>query len=255
MYSDVKQRIKSCGNFSYFSSYMSQPKFQLFTFKSWAGSSDISYYLNSHHIDFHFWSMEGLARPERVVAMAATGIASRKPYEVKTEDTISLLAQWRNLSDQSSLGTAIYTASWVAPKADVHSQQHFHYMGTTGEFRVNQAHRGYTMNSDDGTPLSINPLYMKYTPDSNGLFSGQYGYGYRSIEEFVKSVLKIRDGSYKPRDFEHSLATVHRTVTSTAILHAGRLSLDNNGAAVTIEYDNQGFPQKLVVQKTTTSRL
>jgi D-galacturonate reductase len=255
MYADVKQRVQSCGNFSYFSSYMSQPKFQLFTFKSWAGSSDISYYLNSHHIDFHCWTMEGLARPERVVSMASTGIASRKPYEVKTEDTISLLVQWRNLSDRSSLGTAIYTASWVAPKADVHSQQQFHYMGTTGEFRVNQAHRGYTMNSDDGTPISINPLYMKYTPDSNGHFSGQYGYGYRSVEEFVKSVLKIRDGSFEPKDFEHTLATVHRTVTSTAILHAGRLSLDNKGAAVTIEYDNQGFPQQLVVQTPIASRL
>lgn len=31
---------------------MSQPKSQLETFKSWAGiDSDISYYLNSHHID------------------------------------------------------------------------------------------------------------------------------------------------------------------------------------------------------------
>lgn len=42
------------GEFSHLSSYMSQPKHQLQTFKSWAGrASDISYYLNSHHIDFH----------------------------------------------------------------------------------------------------------------------------------------------------------------------------------------------------------
>ena len=42
------------GDFSYFNSFMSQPKFQLETFKAWAGiSSDISYYLNSHHIDLH----------------------------------------------------------------------------------------------------------------------------------------------------------------------------------------------------------
>ena len=35
---------------------MSQPKHQLDTFRAWAGkSSDISYYLNSHHIDFHEW--------------------------------------------------------------------------------------------------------------------------------------------------------------------------------------------------------
>jgi hypothetical protein len=31
--------------------------FQLETFRSWAGiSSDISYYLNSHHVDFLTWS-------------------------------------------------------------------------------------------------------------------------------------------------------------------------------------------------------
>lgn len=35
---------------------MAQPKVQLDTFKAWAGlSSDINYYLNSHHIDIHNW--------------------------------------------------------------------------------------------------------------------------------------------------------------------------------------------------------
>lgn len=62
---DARERIRSqLGEFGFFTSYMSQPKFQLDTFKAWAGiSSDISYYLNSHHIDFHCWAMEGLARP------------------------------------------------------------------------------------------------------------------------------------------------------------------------------------------------
>ena len=56
---------------------MSQPKFQLDTFRSWAGiSSDISYYLNSHHIDFHCWSMIGKAIPVSVVGTASTGVAS-----------------------------------------------------------------------------------------------------------------------------------------------------------------------------------
>ena len=43
--------------------YMSQPKLQLSTFKAWVGiSSDISYYLNSHHIDFHVSSRAGCCR-------------------------------------------------------------------------------------------------------------------------------------------------------------------------------------------------
>lgn len=66
--------------------YMSQPKTQLHTFKSWAGttiimslctfvlslnfpgkSSDISYYLNSHHVDYHAWATQGLTRPMHVL--------------------------------------------------------------------------------------------------------------------------------------------------------------------------------------------
>lgn len=44
------------GQPSYFYSYMSQPKGQLKTFAKWAGvDSDISYYLNSHHIDIFEW--------------------------------------------------------------------------------------------------------------------------------------------------------------------------------------------------------
>jgi D-galacturonate reductase len=56
IYVDARDRIKCMGGFSFFTSYMSQPKHQLQTFKAWAGkSSDISYYLNSHHIDYHEW--------------------------------------------------------------------------------------------------------------------------------------------------------------------------------------------------------
>jgi D-galacturonate reductase len=51
VYSDAKMRSKDIGDFSFFNSYMSQPKSQLETFKAWAGvDSDISYYLNSHHV-------------------------------------------------------------------------------------------------------------------------------------------------------------------------------------------------------------
>ena len=53
---------------------MSQPKYQLHTFKAWAGSSsDISYYLNSHHIDFHEWCVGHTAKPISVHAIASTG--------------------------------------------------------------------------------------------------------------------------------------------------------------------------------------
>jgi hypothetical protein len=84
----------------------------------------------------------------------------------KTEDTITLLVDWQNISNPAQRGTAVYTASWAAPlKAGVHSEQRFHYMAAKGEVRVDQAHRGYSVVEDDigkvGASFSLTqlPLY------------------------------------------------------------------------------------------------
>lgn len=119
--------------------------------------------------------MQGRGRPLSVFASAATGVATGKPYECAagTEDTITLTVTWGNNS--GTIGTAVYTASWIAPKADVHSQQRFHYMGHTGELVVDQAHRGYTACTDKDGYNSINPLYMSYLPGPDGHFQGHHG--------------------------------------------------------------------------------
>lgn len=234
IYADARDRIRQLGNFSFFQSYMSQPKSQLQTFKSWAGkSSDISFYLNAHHIDFNVWCCGHFARPICVRASAATGVAELQG--IPTEDTITLMVDWENRSNQS-LATAVYTASWIAPKSDVHSQQRFFYMGHKGEITVDQAHRGYSMAADDSGLSSLNPLFMRYTPDADGFFAGQSGYGYKSIEAFVLAADRIRRGEATPEMFVGKLATAQETLLVTAILEAGRISLDAGGATVRIEY-------------------
>jgi D-galacturonate reductase len=71
--------------------YMSQPKMQLTTFASWLGSgaSDISYYLNAHHIDLLEWCLEGKARPVLVFGSGSTGVA-KALTGADVEDTITL---------------------------------------------------------------------------------------------------------------------------------------------------------------------
>jgi D-galacturonate reductase len=81
---------------------------------------------------------------------------------------------------------------------------------------------------------------MKYTPDAQGYFSGQSGYGYRSIEAFVDAATQVRAGSAVPADFRDGLATVDDTVLVTAILEAGRRSLNNGGLPHQIEYATTG---------------
>lgn len=224
LYADAVDQIRTFGDFSYMNSYMSQPKTQLDTFASWAGiSSDISYYLNAHHIDLLCWALKEIAKPISVMASASTGVADKKLGR-EVEDTITLTVQWENIKS-GALGTSIHTASWIAPPSDVHSQQRFFYMGHQGEVNIDQAHRGYTLATDNKGFKSANPLFMKYTP-RNGNFVGQEGYGYKSIETFIRSVNALNKDNTLLKSFNAELPTIENTFNVTAILEAGRKSLD-----------------------------
>jgi D-galacturonate reductase len=218
---------------------MSQPKHQLETFKAWAGkSSDISYYLNSHHIDYHEWCMHGKARPLRVAAHASNGVAKTRLDGVETEDTITIVVDWKNFED-GSIGHGVYTSSWIAPKADVHSQQRWFYMGQKGEITTDQAHRGYSVCQDDLAYCTPNPLFWKPTP-SGGKFVGQRTYGYQSFEAFIDAVAEVNSGRKKVSDFDAVVPTLSTIVGTTAIMEAGRRSLDEGGRPYELVYEGDG---------------
>ncbi|KAK4670069.1 uncharacterized protein QC763_208480 [Podospora pseudopauciseta] len=238
-YADAKFRAKKLGDFNYFYSYMSQPKFQLETFKAWAGiDSDISYYLNSHHVDICDSMVSQLGYiPVKVSASASKGVATSLGCHESTEDTISLLVHWEKKDDPSKHATGVYTASWTAPqKAGVHSNQYFHYLARDGEITINQAKRGYDVAEDAaGQLVWYNPFYMRYAPDEDGNFNGQSGYGYVSMEKFVDGCRSVNAGELKPADLDKKgLPTLRNTIATTAILEAGRRSIDE-GREVRIE--------------------
>ncbi|KAJ4511751.1 hypothetical protein HRR83_004211 [Exophiala dermatitidis] len=241
-YADARFRARGLGDFNYFYSYMSQPKSQLETFKAWAGKdSDISYYLNSHHIDICEWLVRDQGwRPVSVRASASVGIAESVGCVKGTEDTITLLVDWVNPDKPDKRATAIYTASWTAPmNAGVHSQQRFHYIASGGEIHVDQAKRGYDVLDESDTSGSClkwyNPFYMRYAPDEEGNFNGQSGYGYVSFEKFIDAVTAINENRVTLADLDkRGLPTLRNTVLTTAILEAGRRSLDEGGRSVQI---------------------
>ncbi|KAJ9609132.1 hypothetical protein H2200_006903 [Cladophialophora chaetospira] len=243
-YADAKFRSKKLGDFNYFYSYMSQPKSQLETFKAWAGKeSDISYYLNSHHVDICEWIVRDAGwQPTTVRASASVGISEEVGCVKGTEDTITVLVDWTRKGDDRR-ATGIYTASWTAPmNAGVHSQQHFHYIGSKGEINVNQAKRGYDVvdeNDRSGGSLKwYNPFYMRYAPDEEGNFNGQSGYGYVSFEKFIDGVTGVNEGRLSLDQLDkRGLPTLRNTILTTAILEAGRRSLDEGNRLVEIVVD------------------
>lgn len=174
--------------------------------------------------------MEGRAVPYRVVASGSKGVATSEPFNLTegTEDTITLLVNWRSTESDKSEGVAVYTSSWSAPnKSEVHSQQRFHYLGAEGEINVDQAHRGYTTTTDANGHAHVNPFFMNYAPDEEGHFGGQTAYGYISIEKFVDACRQFNEDKVSIKEVDaRSLPTIRNTVLVTAILEAGRISLD-----------------------------
>ncbi|SMQ49637.1 unnamed protein product [Zymoseptoria tritici ST99CH_3D7] len=244
-YADARNRAVrgDLGEFNYFYSYMSQPKSQLDTFKAWAGKdSDISYYLNSHHVDV-CESMVPSWRPLKVTASASTGVATDLGCVAETEDTITLLVDWvKKDGGEGRRATGVYTASWTAPQnAGVHSNQYFHWMGSKGEVRVNQAKRGYEVTEDESGLTHYNPFYMKYAPDEEGNFAGQSGYGYISFEKFLDAIEALKNGKATLDDLDRrGLPTLKNTIATGAILEAGRRSLDEGGRGVEIVVGEDG---------------
>jgi len=166
-----------------------------------------------------------------------------------------LLVEWENYSEEGTVssGHAVYTAGWVSPTGDCHTQQNFHFVAQKGEVRADQAHRGYSLSADKGTDAAtvggtgalatLNPLYMRYVPDQRGCFAGQQGYGYRSMEAFVTSLKEIDSGDSTVAEIESSgiLATAANTIPTTAILEAGRRSLNEGGRPIRIIYGLNGI--------------
>lgn len=62
---------------------------------------------------------------------------------------------------------------------------------------------------------------------------------YRSFEAFVDACIELNNGTATLESFDHLLATIGTTYRTTAILEAGRISLNEGGRSVTIAYEDE----------------
>lgn len=84
-------------------------------------------------------------------------------------------------------------------------------------------------NRPGNKKLTGRRFYMKYAPDEEGNFAGQIGYGYISFEKFVDAVNQLNEGKVTLEQLDsRPLPTLKNTIATTAILEAGRRSLDEN---------------------------
>jgi D-galacturonate reductase len=83
-------------------------------------------------------------------------------------------------------------------------------------------------------------FYMRYGPDEEGNFGGQTGYGYISFEKFIDACAAINEKRLTLADLDkRPLPTLRNTIATTAILEAGRRSLDERKTIIIDESDGQ----------------
>ena len=189
-------------------------------------------------MDLHTWFVGRSARPERVVARRARRRGARlEPDDGRViEDTVSLTAQWRN--DNGSVGVATYVASWIAPQGGLPHATIFPLHGPSrGDPRgpgPSRIHHVHGRRRDSRSEPAVHEIH----PGTDGTFAGQHGYGYRSIEEFVEAAEDVNAGRATAEEVSarDMLATVDATARVTAMLEAGRMSLDAGGRGVRILY-------------------
>jgi D-galacturonate reductase len=81
---------------------------------------------------------------------------------------------------------------------------------------------------------------MRYAPDEEGNFGGQTGYGYISFEKFIDAITALNEGRVTLKELDNRpLPTLKNTIATTAILHAGRVSLDEKRAVEIFEKDGK----------------
>lgn len=81
---------------------------------------------------------------------------------------------------------------------------------------------------------------MRYAPDEEGNFGGQTGYGYISFEKFIEAVTALNEGRVTLDQLDaRGLPTLKNTIATTAILHAGRVSLDEKRSVEIVSQDGR----------------
>lgn len=105
--------------------------------------------------------------------------------------------------------------------------------------------RTYTLSTNINTQIQErltfqSSFYMRYAPDEEGNFAGQTGYGYISFEKFIDAVTAVNEGRVTLDQLDaRPLPTLKNTIGTTAILDAGRKSLDERRPVEIISEDGK----------------
>ncbi|WP_031496551.1 Gfo/Idh/MocA family protein [Bryobacter aggregatus] len=203
-------------------------------FQNWFSmeNSDAFTYIGCHYVDLvHF--ITGLMP----VSISVAGVPEAFPNGTEAWMWTDARVRWSNgalLNVQNALG---YPDQ--GPGSNTQGMTLWCSRGDSGGFlNHTDSHRGLEYCYVDGGYSEPSPDYMQYVP--NALDEGEHvvGYGYRSVEALVEAAQAVEQdrSSLAAIEARGIVATPSNSSYNELVTEAARLSLENDGREVLIQY-------------------
>ncbi len=198
------------------------------TFKGWSARTNIFQYLGVHYADLiHF--LTGMS-PRRVSAVGTRGVLAARGID--TWDSVHATIVWGDASGHEFVSQL--AIGWIDPDStSALSDQRFLLVGSEGRFDLDQKDRGVALVTAKDGVETPNP-HFSMTLEDVGTPTFQ-GYGYRSIERYLRDVEDVRAGRVRASDLDATRPSLRQALVSTAVVDAANRSLARDGEWSTID--------------------
>jgi predicted dehydrogenase len=195
----------------------------LTAFRAWAARTNIFQYLGVHYVDLVQF-LTGLV-PRRVSAVGTRG--TLRAQGVDTWDSVHATIGWRPRAGGEEFVSQL-AIGWIDPSATpALSDQKFFIVGSRGRLDLDQADRGVRLVTPDGVETP-NPHFSMVLGEHDE--TSFRGYGYRSVERFLRDVADVAAGRVTPAALDALRPTFRQALVSTAVVEAANASLADAGA-------------------------
>jgi len=220
----IKRAIseKMLGEMLYFSvDYSQRINIPLNVFKAWSDKTNIFQYLGVHYVDLIYFLTGYL--PKRAMATGTKKILKQKGLD--TYDSIHAIIEWQNPQHPKDVFISQFNTNWIDPNITTAlSDQKYKVVGTKGRIECDQKNRGIEVVHESSGIRHVNPYFSEYLSDPDGKM-GFGGYGFTSINLFIKDVRDILSNKTNILKLEKTRPTFHHALVSTAVVEAVNSSL------------------------------
>ena len=194
----------------------------LVAFRAWAARTNIFQYLGVHYVDLVQF-LTGLA-PRRISALGTRG--TLQAQGIDTFDSVHATIEWGAAAGAFVSQLAI---GWIDPSATpALSDQKFFLVGSRGRIDLDQVDRGVRLVTPEAGVETPNPHFSMVLGEHDE--AAFRGYGYRSVERFLRDVADVAAGRVAPAALDAVRPTFRQALVSTAVVEAANASLAKGGA-------------------------